>query len=108
MKPIQWIFALQIFGLIMHFLLAAALVVIGYFDFLGLGPLANSTAQLVKTLAAAQSSSGGVDPLTSQIATETTNAASVLLSVLKTLSVSAIVTFVIHVISFRRQKSSRE
>lgn len=104
MKPIQWVFALQVFGLVVHFLLATSLVAIGYFDFLGLEPLANSTAQLLKTLATAQSSSGGVDPLTSRIAIETTNAASVLLSVLKTLSVSAVITFIIHVISFRRQR----
>ena len=107
MKLAQWVASFQIFGLIAHLFLIAALVAIGFFDFLGMEPLAKSSAQLLKTLAAAQSSVGAVDSLSSRIAAETANATSVLLSVMKALSVSAMISFLAHLITFRAQRGDK-
>lgn len=103
MKPTQWVMSLQVFGLIVHLFLIAALIAIGFFDCLGIESQATSSAHLLHKFATSQSPIGAIDVLITRIADETINAASMLLSVMKMLSVSAMISFVAHAISFRRK-----
>lgn len=107
MKNRYWVLSFQVFGLLVHLFLAAALIGIGFFDLFGLAPHAQSSAQLLSKLAASQSSAGTVDPLTHRIADETISAATMLLSAMKTLAISAAISFVAHVIGFRRKHQEK-
>lgn len=106
MKRAQCIVAFQVFGLIVHLLLVIGLVALGFFDFLGIELLTNSSAKLLNALAVAQSSTGNVDSLSSRIATEMANVAPVLLSLMKAFSISALISFIAHLISFSRKRNN--
>lgn len=101
MKTNPWIKSIQAFGLLIHLCLMVTLIAVGYFDLLGLEANAQSSAGLLSKLATAQSPTDAVDTLTIRIADETVGAALLLLSVLKTLAVSAAVSFAAHLICFR-------
>ncbi len=108
MKKAHLVTSLQVFCLFVHAFLIVTLVAIGFFDYLGIEAQATSSAELVTKLAARMSQVGEADSLTLRIADGTVEVSRELLSLLRGLSLAAILSFSGHVISFlvkRKQDS---
>lgn len=99
MRPSQLLKSFQIFGLIIHLLLVTSLISIGFFDFLGLKPLIHSTASLLSSLTATQSSLNSSGQLSNQITIKMIELFPVLLSAIKSLSMLAVLSFLAHLLS---------
>ena len=100
MKSTQLLKSFQIFGLIIHLFLMAGLISIGFFDLLGLKPLIDSTGGLLSSLTATQSCLSSGDRFFNQITIKIIELFPVLVSVIKSLSTLAILSFLAHLLSF--------